>query len=354
MANASRSGQHTGAINVKRFRKRWLAAYRRRHVPWWKRISSEASGTTPSVHAWALHRQSQSEAIARAERLLGTADEWPSLLMKYRWTSDFQADWKAEIGHWLHTAEESGYLANAVERPLSRRKGGNRKEVHPNDSTHLVLQHELAPSKIAHYLIRTRWAFRAWEPITGGPVDVDLRLASPDGTEVEIQVKAPDQPGVVTNHRLHDGEFDDRVISALDKAARKLPADEMRPTLIGVTALRRWPLSTNCRCVVVHVVGSSVQEVGGRVSVPASRAGMFFKPEWSHVSGVMLLDYVRSDAFRYACTVFVNPNAKRQISPAWFPHARVCVLSDGAFRWIRGTPSNHCTLPDGTPFDASG
>lgn len=60
-----------------------------------------------------FHRETSEQALARAELHFGAPDTWASPLMHYRWTSDFQTDWKQEIGHYLHTAEIHGYLAPA-------------------------------------------------------------------------------------------------------------------------------------------------------------------------------------------------------------------------------------------------
>lgn len=334
---------------MKRYRRSKLPKYRRRKRG--LRFRLEAPYRSPSVHAWFLHRQKPREAIARAERLIGTVDDLRSPLLKYRWTSDFQADWKREIGHWLHTAEEHGYADALVARVVGRRKGSRHTEIHPNDQPHLTMQQELAPAKIAHYFIRTGWAFEAWEPEAGGAIDIDLRLRAPSGAEVDFQIKAPDRPGEVVNRsRIKDGENDDHVIAALIKAAGQLPRDSNRPSLIAVTALRRWPLSSDCRCVVVHAIGSTTTK-DGRTSLWGSKAGTFFRPEWAHVSGIVLLDYLRGETFRYACTVLLNPNATHPASPDWFPYGRVCILDGDTFRWVRGAPSIYTTLPDGTPFD---
>ena len=82
-----------------------------------------------------------------------------------------------------------------------------------------------------------------------------------------------------------------------------------------------------------------------------SNLGRFFSPEWAHVSGVVLIDYARSDEFFYVSTVLLNPCASVQCDPAWFPRARVCVLDElEVFRWIGGEPGERWTLRDGTPL----
>ena len=67
---------------------------------------------------------------------------------------------------------------------------------------------------VAHYLIGTGWSSPRWEPITGGDVDVDLGLKTPargylrlvgrGRVSTLLQVKAPDQPGVLENGRISE------------------------------------------------------------------------------------------------------------------------------------------------------
>ena len=307
---------------------------------------------SPSLHAHELHAVSNDEARAFVDGVFGRSEEWRSLLIKYRLTSDFQADWKAEVGHWLKTAERLGFIESVLDRVLKRAKSpppsatSSNKEA--NDPHHLVLAQELAPAMAAHYLTGTGWSFQAWEPITGGAVDVDVSLRAPDGTSALLQVKAPDRPGEVVGHQRVDGEYDEHVLGALTKAARQLPTSGDSANLIVVSANRTWPLSGQPQCVVSDLIGSTLQ-VGSVVTLPRSRRGKFCTPEWKHVSGVVLLDYLRGvDEFKYPCTVLLNPAADAKASPDWFPRARVSVLEDTTFRWVRGEPGDAHTLPDGT------
>lgn len=201
---------------------------------------------------------------------------------------------------------------------------------------------------VAHYLTHTGWAFVAWEPIAGGDCDVDIALTAKDGAPVLFQVKAPDQPGYVVGHHLVDGEYDQRVLEAVAKAARQLPRTGPEAKFIVVCANRTWPLSSNVQCLVVDLVGSTVGH-DSVVTLEGSRLGKFWRRDWKHVSGVVVLDYLRGHSdFLYPCTVLLNPVASVPGAPDWFPHARVFVLEDSVFRWVRGEPGDTHTLPDGT------
>ena len=169
-----------------------------------------------------------------------------------------------------------------------------------------------------------------------------------------LQVKAPDQPGYVVGYRLVDGEFDGRVLSQVAKAAGQLPRSTDAANLIVVSANRTWRLSGDPRCVVVDLVGGTLQ-VGGAISLPRSNRGKFWTPEWKHVAGVVLLDYLASvDEFTYPCTVLFNPVADVKASADWFPRARVLELEGSTFRWVRGAPGIAHTIPDGTVLSGGG
>lgn len=297
-----------------------------------------------------LHRASRDQALARVEDLFGEAGEWRSPLIQYRLSSDFQSDWKEEVGHWLLTAERLGFLDPLIARVIKRAKRGTRSEgIDPNDRRHNELVAELAPAMVAHYLEGTGWAFQAWEPLTGGQVDVDLALAPPTGGEVYVQVKAPDQPGGRANHRVVDGEYDDRVVAAVENAAGQLPRKGDSINLIAVCANRIAPLSQNPRCLVKALVGAPLGTGDGGSVLTEGQYGRFFASDWVHVSGVVMIDYLRGiDTFKYACTVLLNPVATVTGDPEWFPYARVAHLDGDAFQWVRGEPGRAHGLRPGT------
>lgn len=57
--------------------------------------------TSPSAERSELHDIDDAVACAFVDDVLGAAEEWRSLIIRYRLSSDFQAHWKAEIGHWI-------------------------------------------------------------------------------------------------------------------------------------------------------------------------------------------------------------------------------------------------------------
>lgn len=111
---------------------------------------------SPSIAASALHQVDRATALSLVDSLLGEASEWSSPLLRYRLASEFQSDWKEEIGHWLRSAQEHGFLLPLLGRLLKRAKRLSKlAEVDPNDKHHLVVLQELAPAMAVYYLTRT-------------------------------------------------------------------------------------------------------------------------------------------------------------------------------------------------------
>lgn len=305
---------------------------------------------SPSAAAHELHRVPEEEALAFVDHHLGPASSWPSPLIAYRMASDFQADWKAELGQWLKAAEQFGFLSqvlNCIASDAKRHSKKHTAEIDPNDEKHLKLHACVAPAQIIHYLTATGWSYSGYETKTGGSVDIDCALFAPDDHLVEFQVKSPDQPGRLVAHHYEDGDIDERVISALEKARKQLQPSPAGPRMIGICANRSWPLAWEPRCVVRHVVGSTMQ-IGKKVYLERHNRG-FFSPDWCHVSAILLLDLIRGElGAQYTCTVITNPWATFPVSPDWFQRARVCVLEGDAFRWIRGKPGMGHGLVNGT------
>lgn len=312
----------------------------------------------PTIEASALHQVSREDALAFVDKQLGDPSGWPSPLMRYRLTAEFQSYWKEELGHWLKTAERFGFLdrvMHEIDHQAKRRSKKDTGEIRANDERHLKLHHHLAATRVTYYLTGTGWGFEAYEPETGGAVDVDLSLTAPGGSAVEFQVKAPDQPGERANHRVVDGEDDKKIVHDIDKACKQLRRPASGPALIAICANRTWPFAWNPTAAVVHLFGSTNGYDGGFTCLEVKDRGLFFTDGWKHVSGVVFLDLAIGRGFEeevdrvvYPCTVLLNPFAIFPVLPAWFPNGRVCYLEGEIFRWANSTPQNGNTLPEGT------
>ena len=303
------------------------------------------------IEAEALRSISRQEALALVDQRLGDAELWPSPLVQYRFKSDFQSDWTEEVGHWLHTAQNCGFDDALVSRIISRARRRTRSRgIDPNDQRHLELEQELAPAMVVHYLLGLGWSFDAWEPPANVGVDVDLSMIPPSGAPVSIQVKAPDQPGRRENNRVVEGEFDERVIAAVEKAGKQLNLNP-EPNLVFVCANREWSLASEPSCLVTHLVGSSVN-FEDRIYIPTELRGRFFDADWRRVGGVAALHLNRGvTRLLYSCSVLSNPAAGHATRADWFPRARVAVLEGQVFRWVRGEPSADHSLPTGTVLE---
>lgn len=305
---------------------------------------------SPSVDVRELHAITPAEALALVDEHLGDPASWPSALMEYRLTAEFQSDWKEEVGHWLHCAKTHGFLDRLL-APINgeKRRGMNTGEISANDKRHLKLHQYLAPAFACHYLTGTGWTFDGYDTDVGGGVDVDVAMVSPDGGLTELQVKAPDQPGEVVAGRIHDGEFDGRIVKQLDHAVKQLPSPARSVGLVFLHAQRRRPIVSDCAFIVHHLVGSTLQHSSlQRVVLPRENAGKFFTQGWGHIAAVVAVDFLRGELeAKYASTVFLNPNATRPADPDWFLRASVLALRGDRFEWVRGEPGHH-DLPSGT------
>lgn len=306
------------------------------------------------LEASTLHRITDDQAIALVDQELGGVDEQGSALLQYRWASDWQADWKAEVGHWLATARRVGCLASLVQRCRDRQRS---REFQParlaNDPHHKLLMNELAPAAVLHYLDGTGWGYRAWDK-QGPGFDHDIELTAPGGLAVAVQVKNPDQPGEVVNHRRVDGENDAWVTAAIDNAAEQLLPEADPVNVIAVVANRVWPLTSLPAGVIAHVMGSCVQTGAGSGCVlPRARWGAF-SAGLRHVDVVLILDLIRGPERRgYGAIALLNPWARHPAHAAWFPEARVCHVEDGVVLWTNGVP-RYGALPDGTRLVEAG
>ncbi|MGH1345634.1 MAG: hypothetical protein ACRBN8_28980 [Nannocystales bacterium] len=304
-----------------------------------------------------LHQLTDEEALALADKLLDSATEQKSGLLRYRFSSSFQADWKAELGHVLNTADRLGFLDALWERVYSRLHGAGERpaDVDANDTRHHMLRADFAPAVVAHCLTQTGWSFEAWEPrrprCAGSAVDVDVSLWAPDGTAVDVQVKAPDQPGRRAKFRRVDGERDEAVIASLNHGARQLGQGGSRAKMLVVCPQRDWPMSRDPMALISHVIGGATQLPGPRFELGRERLGVF-RSSWRHIAAVVLLDFVRHEEASYTAVTLLNPWASVAASPDWFAFGRVCTIEGGVVCWRGGAPMSG-GLPEGTVLTGS-
>jgi hypothetical protein len=69
-----------------------------------------------SIDARNLRRYSEREALAFVDSVLGFPESWPPSLIAFRLSSDFQAEWKCEVGNWLLLARDHGFLDQLLGR----------------------------------------------------------------------------------------------------------------------------------------------------------------------------------------------------------------------------------------------
>lgn len=314
-----------------------------------RRVVSLIKEPSPSALAGELVRVAPEVAEALVDEAFGPAASWPSELIQYRLTSDFQALWKQEVGQWLAAARDYGFFDKTM-KVVNTHKRKTKKQhqgatgIDPNDARHLGIHQALAIATTVHYLTGTGWEFLAFEPVTGGDVDIDASLRAPGGAVVELQVKRSDRPGRVVEHQLVDGEWDEDVLKALDHGACQLRRVPVAPAFVVMLTNRMSSLAYRPHPLVHHVYGSTSSDAAG---VALDGRGRFFTAEWAHVAGVILLDLLIGEETKYTCTVLLNPTAKAPGREEWFPRARVAEILDGVVIWHRGEPGVPHDLPDG-------
>ncbi|MBK8170530.1 MAG: hypothetical protein IPK60_09310 [Sandaracinaceae bacterium] len=315
------------------------------------------------------------EAVALAERSFSDAGGAQSPLLMYRTGAESQLDWMEELGRLRALAQHLGLDAQAREAfERACKLDLLTVERDSNDQRQRNLHEGMAPFRVIRFLIARGWLFDAWPPPTGRRGDdVDLQLVAPNGTKVNVQVKASDRPGNVLQEpipgttrfisnepipgttefvsRRRDGENDDHALVGIRKACFQLRASCDVVTLIVVCAQRDSPLSQAPQSVAAGLLGRTVQTATG-VYLPRDRWGVFLdersRGEWEHVSAVVLLDFVRGVACSaYACTTFANPHAKHSADAGWFTPAQVLVVEDNTVRWRGGAPEGS-GVPTGT------
>lgn len=305
----------------------------------------DLEGTTErvAIDVTRLHLVTPEEAMRIFDTLLGSGAAWSSPLMQYRTTSDFQADWKVEVGNWLERARRLGFLEQLLRNIVPHQLAPGERAA--GDAVHRNVTQQVAQAQATHYFVGTGWEFHAWEPAvsesrsSGTRADVDLQLVAPTGQVIDLQVKASGRLG------LHDNEVDGHIQRGVRKAAAQLPVPAMGPALIVMLAQRDWPLSANID-VIESFIGSTTGYPDGTVLLHDHELGEF--SSWAHISGIVVLDYLRGlGNSYYGGVLFQNPWADAPADPAWFPHAQVLTCSDGIFTWLRGHPAA-TTFPSGT------
>jgi hypothetical protein len=286
-----------------------------------------------SVSANDLRSCTIAEAVAFVDETLGTASAWGSSLIAYRLSSDFQEDWKTEVGCWLWLARELGFLDALLARIARARNEAQALHVTgPNDSAHRILLAELAPAMVTYYFVRQGWRFVEWEPSVHAG-DVDVRLICPRGVVTDMQVKAPDQPGELRHGRIHDGEYDTRVLAHVDKALKQLQAAPGPQRIAVLSPQRTRPIRAGV--LARHLYGRVTQD-DSCVVLRAVDRGVFASNAGHSIGAVVDLSLLRGvDEALYRCTAFVNPWAETAAAPNpdIFRDARVCRLEAGAFMW---------------------
>lgn len=304
-----------------------------------------------SVDAGGLRRYSGSDALSFADEILGPPSTWSPSLIEYRLSSDSQAAWKVEVGNWLLLARDQGFLPRLLSRAArARHEASNPSVTGPNDSAHRILAQELAPVMAAYYFVGLGWRFVEWEPVTEVG-DVDVRLEAPSGITVDIQVKAPDQPGELAGGRVVDGEYDGRVLRAIDKAMGQLAAAPSPARMVVVSPQRTWTIEADV--LACHLLGNAV--IGGDTDwgIDPGGSGAFARSPGSIISAVVDLHLLLGlDETLYRCTVVQNPWILQSgiLTKECFSHARVLTVQGDTFVWVPEQPSRCFRFPTGMRY----
>jgi hypothetical protein len=310
--------------------------------------------TQVSIDSGGIHQYPDADALAFVDEILGAPEAWSPSLIAYRLSSDFQENWKIEVGHWLLFARDAGFLERLRKRIIDRALGeaANPSVTGANDSAHRTLLSELASAMAAYYFTRLGWRFQSWEPPPPIPKgDIDLRLESPSGLVVDVQVKAPDQPGEFSHGRIVNGEIDERVLKAMNKAVGQLKFASGPGRMVVVCPQRNWPIDADV--LARYLLGKPTtrsEEVWG---ICREGGGVFGKPPGSEIGAVVALSYDRGlDKALYRCTVIRNPWAPpaAAIPATCFPRARVLSLVGDRFVWEPEEPGKCFQFRTGTPF----
>jgi hypothetical protein len=307
--------------------------------------------TKVSIDSQALRRYTSVDALRAVDEILGPPEVWAPSLIEFRLTSDSQADWKREVGCWLLTAQEYGFLDHLQNRlGRARREAAHPEVTGPNDSAHRILAQELAGAMVTYYFTTLGWKFVSWEPpLPGG--DIDVRLLSPKGTLADVQVKAPDQPGDVANGQRVGGEDDAVVLRNIDKGLRQLSPAPGPIRMVVVSPQRTFLIDADV--LAVHLLGKPRSVGESHWGIAHDGTGAFEGESGAVVSAVVDLSLLRGmGETLYRCTVIGNPWAppSGQIAPEAFPHARVLSLDRDKFIWSPEEPDRCFDFRSGTPY----
>jgi hypothetical protein len=208
---------------------------------------------------------------------------------------------------------------------------------------------------VAYYFTRLGWRFKCWEPsIPAG--DVDLRLETPSGLVVDVQVKAPDQPGEISNGRIIGGEINARVVQAIDKAIGQLRAAPGPGRMVVVCPQRTWPLEADV--LAGHLLGKPIVRSDEVWGISREGDGAFAGLPGIETSAVLALSFDRGFSFArghrslYRCLVVRNPwvSSSADISAVSFARARVLSLAGDKFVWEPEEPEKCFRYRTGTPL----
>jgi hypothetical protein len=111
-----------------------------------------------AISTEALHLVSPDEAVRIFDTTIGGGGTWASPLMQYRTTSDFQRDWKVEVGNWLERARLLGHLAQVQRNIVSRHQVSGAREA--GDGVHRGVIQQLAQAMATHYFVGTGWSLQ--------------------------------------------------------------------------------------------------------------------------------------------------------------------------------------------------
>lgn len=168
-------------------------------------------------------------------------------------------------------------------------------------------------------------------------------MDSPDGEAVDIQIKSP-------------GE--ENPIAAIQKAPRQLVSSPHR-CLVAVCSRSEQSVACEPNDFLSALIGPTE---GLHANVVRLRSrGLFGDTAWSHIGGVVLLDYIAgldnhlNEREVYTCTALLNPwcSPAKRVAATSLPRARSLILDGERFRWEPSDPDRAFNVPTGTYLPAA-